>query len=93
MSDIFSRKELKKLLLKAKAADRELAQELVQFGASKHKYQWNPPAVLSDVEAEQGFLAWYTRWLHEMPNLKKVNLQQCQLEHNDILDNMHLKTF
>ena len=33
------------------------------------------------------------RLLREMPNLKKVNLQQCQLEHNDILENMHLKTF
>ncbi|NBI68488.1 hypothetical protein D1646_17180 [Pseudoflavonifractor sp. 60] len=46
MTDTFPFEELRQLLEKARTADAELK----QFGAKDHKYQWNPPAALSDVE-------------------------------------------
>jgi len=39
-------KDLRLLLEKARAADSSLT----RFGAKNHKYQWNPPASLADVE-------------------------------------------
>ena len=47
MADTFLLEELRLLLEKARTADADLK----QFGAKNHKYQWNPPAVLADVEA------------------------------------------
>ena len=47
MADTFPLKELHLLLEKAQIADADLK----QFGAKNHKYQWNPPAALADVEA------------------------------------------
>ena len=46
MADTFPLKELRLLLEKAQAADADLK----QFGAKNHKYQWNPPASLTDIE-------------------------------------------
>lgn len=46
MSNAFPLEELKTLLKKAKAADPSLK----KFGADHHKYKWNPPATLEDVE-------------------------------------------
>ena len=45
MADTFPLKELRLLLEKAQAADADLK----QFGAKNHKYQWNPPASLTDI--------------------------------------------
>ena len=47
MADTFPLEELRLLLEKARTADSDLK----QFGAKDHKYQWNPPAALADVEA------------------------------------------
>ena len=46
MSNTFLLEELRSLLEKARAADAELK----QFGAKDHKYQWNPPASLKEIE-------------------------------------------
>lgn len=47
MADTFPLEELRLLLEKARTADADLK----QFGAKNHKYQWNPPVALADVEA------------------------------------------
>ena len=47
MKSEFPLEELKEGLLKAREADKHLK----YFGASSHKYQWNPPASLSEIEA------------------------------------------
>ena len=46
MSNTFPIEELHSLLEKAKATDAALK----QFGAQNHKYQWNPPASLKEIE-------------------------------------------
>ncbi len=46
MSNTFPIEELRSLLEKARTADAELK----QFGAEHHKYQWNPPASLKEIE-------------------------------------------
>ena len=46
MSDTFPLEELRSLLEKAKVTDADLK----QFGAQNHKYQWNPPASLKEIE-------------------------------------------
>ncbi len=46
MSNTFPLEELRSLLEKARAADAELK----QFGAKNHKYQWNHPASLKEIE-------------------------------------------
>lgn len=46
MSNTFPIEELRSLLEKAKATDADLK----QFGAKHHKYQWNPPASLKEIE-------------------------------------------
>lgn len=47
MSNTFPIEELRSLLEKARATDADLK----QFGAEHHKYQWNPPASLKEIEA------------------------------------------
>ena len=47
MSNTFPIEELRSLLEKARATDANLK----QFGAEHHKYQWNPPASLKEIEA------------------------------------------
>lgn len=47
MSNTFPIEELRSLLDKARATDANLK----QFGAEHHKYQWNPPASLKEIEA------------------------------------------
>ena len=46
MSNTFPIEELRSLLEKAKVTDAALK----QFGAQNHKYQWNPPASLKEIE-------------------------------------------
>lgn len=46
MSNTFPIEELRSLLEKARATDADLK----QFGAKQHKYQWNPPASLKEIE-------------------------------------------
>ena len=46
MSNTFPIEELRSLLEKARATDADLK----QFGAEHHKYQWNPPASLKEIE-------------------------------------------
>ena len=46
MSNTFPLEELRSLLEKARTADAALK----QFGAESHKYQWNPPASLKEIE-------------------------------------------
>ena len=46
MSNTFPIEELRSLLEKARATDANLK----QFGAEHHKYQWNPPASLKEIE-------------------------------------------
>ena len=46
MSNTFPIEELRSLLEKAKVTDAALK----QFGAESHKYQWNPPASLKEIE-------------------------------------------
>ena len=46
MSNTFPIEELRSLLDKARATDANLK----QFGAEKHKYQWNSPACIKEVE-------------------------------------------
>ena len=46
MSNTFPLEELRSLLEKARTADADLK----QFGAESHKYQWNPPASLKEIE-------------------------------------------
>ncbi len=46
MPNPFPLEELRSLLEKAKATDANLK----QFGAKSHKYQWNPPASLKEIE-------------------------------------------
>ena len=46
MSSTFPIEELRSLLEKAKVTDAALK----QFGAKQHKYQWNPPASLKEIE-------------------------------------------
>lgn len=46
MSNTFPIEELRSLLEKAKVTDADLK----QFGAEHHKYQWNPPASLKEIE-------------------------------------------
>lgn len=46
MSNTFPIEELRSLLEKARTADAELK----QFGAKNHKYQWNHPASLKEIE-------------------------------------------
>lgn len=46
MANTFPIEELRSLLEKAKATDADLK----QFGAEHHKYQWNPPASLKEIE-------------------------------------------
>lgn len=46
MSNTFPIEELRSLLEKARATDADLK----QFGAKHHKYQWNPPASLKEIE-------------------------------------------
>ena len=46
MSNTFPIVELRSLLEKAKVTDAALK----QFGAESHKYQWNPPASLKEIE-------------------------------------------
>ena len=46
MSNTFPLEELRSLLEKARATDADLK----QFGAEHHKYQWNPPASLKEIE-------------------------------------------
>ncbi len=46
MSNTFPIEELRSLLEKAKVTDAALK----QFGAEQHKYQWNPPASLKEIE-------------------------------------------
>lgn len=46
MADAFPLEELRLLLEKARTADVDLQ----QFGAKNHKYQWNPPVSLPDLE-------------------------------------------
>ena len=46
MSNTFPIEELRSLLEKAKVTDAALK----QFGAKQHKYQWNPPASLKEIE-------------------------------------------
>lgn len=47
MSEQFPQKELAELLEKAREADKDCK----QFGAERHRYRWNPPALPADVEA------------------------------------------
>ncbi len=47
MSNTFPIEELRSLLEKARATDADLK----QFGAEHHKYQWNSPASLKEIEA------------------------------------------
>lgn len=46
MSGSFPLEELRALLNKARAVDKYCN----QFGADEHKYQWNPPASVEEVE-------------------------------------------
>ena len=46
MSNTFPIEELRSLLEKTRATDADLK----QFGAEHHKYQWNPPASLKEIE-------------------------------------------
>ena len=46
MSNTFPIEELRSLLEKARATDADLK----QFGAQNHKYQWNAPAALKEIE-------------------------------------------
>lgn len=46
MPETFPLEELRSLLKKANDTDADLK----QFGADHHKYQWNPPAPLKEIE-------------------------------------------